>query len=44
VFGSNTELRAVAEAYAAADGEAQFIDDFVAAWSKVMSLDRFDVQ
>jgi catalase-peroxidase len=43
IFGSSSELRAVAEAYAAADGEQQFINDFVAAWTKVMSLDRFDV-
>jgi catalase-peroxidase len=42
IFGSNSELRAVAEAYASVDGEAQFVDDFVAAWDKVMSLDRFD--
>ncbi len=41
VFGSNSELRAVAEAYASADGEAQFVNDFVAAWNKVMTLDRF---
>ncbi|MEZ5551449.1 MAG: catalase/peroxidase HPI [Pseudomonadales bacterium] len=43
VFGSNSELRAVAEAYASADGEAQFVKDFVAAWTKVMNLDRFDL-
>jgi len=43
VFGSNSELRAVAEAYASADGEKQFVNDFVAAWTKVMSLDRFDL-
>ena len=43
VFGSNSELRAVAEAYAAADGEEQFVNDFVAAWTKVMTLDRFDL-
>jgi catalase-peroxidase len=42
-FGSNSELRAVAQAYASSDGEEQFIDDFVSAWSKVMSLDRFDL-
>ena len=42
VFGSNSELRAVAEAYASADGEEQFVNDFVGAWTKVMSLDRFD--
>ena len=42
-FGSHAELRAVAEVYAADDGEARFIEDFVAAWNKVMMLDRFDV-
>jgi len=41
-FGSNSELRAVAEVYAAADGKEPFVRDFVKAWSKVMSLDRFD--
>ena len=44
VFGSNSELRAVAEAYAESGGEEQFINDFVAAWTKVMSLDRFDLK
>ena len=43
VFGSNSELRAVAEAYAASDGEERFVSDFVAAWTKVMTLDRFDL-
>ena len=43
IFGSNSELRAVAEAYASKDGEKQFVNDFVAAWVKVMSLDRFDL-
>jgi catalase-peroxidase len=43
IFGSSSELRAVAEAYAATDGEEQFINDFVAAWTKVMTLDRFDL-
>ena len=43
IFGSNSELRAVAEAYAAAGGEEQFVNDFAAAWGKVMMLDRFDV-
>jgi catalase-peroxidase len=43
IFGSNTELRAVAEVYACADGHEQFINDFVAAWHKVMNLDRFDL-
>ncbi|MCK7494801.1 MAG: hypothetical protein MZW92_29545 [Comamonadaceae bacterium] len=44
VFGSNAQLRALSEVYAAADGEAQFVGDFVAAWDKVMNLDRFDLQ
>jgi catalase-peroxidase len=43
IFGSNSELRPIAEAYAAVDGEEQFVRDFVAAWTKVMTLDRFDV-
>jgi len=43
VFGSNSQLRAVAEVYAAADAEASFVHDFVAAWDKVMNLDRFDL-
>lgn len=43
VFGSNSELRALAEVYASADAQAQFVDDFVAAWNKVMNLDRFDI-
>ena len=43
VFGSNSELRAVAEVYAADDAKEKFVADFVAAWSKVMDLDRFDV-
>jgi len=42
-FGSSAELRAVAELYAASDGEQKFIDDFVQAWTKVMRLDRFDL-
>jgi catalase-peroxidase len=41
VFGSNSELRAVAEVYAANDGRDKFVKDFVAAWNKVMELDRF---
>ena len=41
IFGSNTELRAVCEVYASDDGEKRFVNDFVAAWSKVMNLDRF---
>ncbi|WP_397568664.1 catalase/peroxidase HPI [Schlesneria sp. T3-172] len=43
VFGSNSELRALAEVYASADAEKKFVDDFVAAWVKVMELDRFDL-
>jgi catalase-peroxidase len=43
IFGSNSELRAIAEVYAAKDGNKKFVDDFVAAWSKVMTLDRFDL-
>ena len=43
VFGSNSQLRAVAEVYGAADGGAFFVKDFVAAWTKVMMLDRFDL-
>ena len=43
IFGSNSELRAIAELYAAADGQEQLVRDFVAAWDKVMSLDRFDL-
>ena len=44
IFGSNSELRAVAEAYAADDAQELFVLDFVDAWTKVMTLDRFDVQ
>ncbi|MEQ9412903.1 MAG: catalase/peroxidase HPI [Cyclobacteriaceae bacterium] len=44
IFGSNTELRALAEVYACADGQAKFVKDFVAAWDKVMNLDRFDLK
>jgi len=43
VFGSNAQLRALAEVYAAADAQAKFVADFVAAWTKVMNLDRFDI-
>ncbi len=44
VFGSNSQLRALAEVYAAGDGEALFVDQFVKAWVKVMELDRFDLR
>ncbi len=44
VFGSNSELRAVAEVYAATDGKEKFVRDFVKAWAKVMTLDRFDLR
>jgi catalase-peroxidase len=43
LFGSHAELRAIAEVYAARDGEGKFVEDFVAAWTKVMRLDRFDL-
>ncbi|WP_262910316.1 catalase/peroxidase HPI [Rhodoflexus caldus] len=43
IFGSNSELRAIAEVYGAADGQEKFVKDFVAAWNKVMNLDRFDL-
>jgi catalase-peroxidase len=43
VFGSNSQLRAVAEVYATADSEKKFVQDFVAAWNKVMNLDRYDL-
>ena len=43
VFGSNSELRALAEVYGCADGEEKFVKDFVNAWAKVMNLDRFDL-
>ena len=43
VFGSNSQLRALAEVYAASDGQHEFVKDFVAAWTKVMNLDRFDL-
>jgi catalase-peroxidase len=44
IFGSNSELRAVAEVYASADGSEQFVRDFVTAWTKVMTADRFDLE
>ncbi|QHS58421.1 catalase/peroxidase HPI [Chitinophaga agri] len=43
VFGSNAELRAIAEVYASSDGKEKFLKDFVAAWTKVSNLDRFDI-
>jgi catalase-peroxidase len=43
IFGSNSELRAIAEVYACEDGKAKFVHDFVNAWTKVMNLDRFDL-
>lgn len=43
VFGSNSELRALAEVYASSDAQGKFVKDFVAAWTKVMNLDRFDL-
>ena len=43
IFGSNSELRALAEVYGCADGEEKFVRDFVAVWTKVMNLDRFDL-
>ncbi len=44
IFGSNSELRAIAEVYGCADAQAKFVKDFVAAWNKVMNLDRFDLK
>ncbi|MVN92649.1 catalase/peroxidase HPI [Mucilaginibacter aquatilis] len=44
VFGSNAELRAIAEVYASADSQNKFINDFVAVWAKIMNLDRFDLK
>ena len=43
VFGSNSELRALAEVYGCDDGHSAFVCDFVAAWNKVMNLDRYDL-
>ena len=43
VFGSNSQLRALAEVYASSDGQTKFVNDFIAAWNKVMNLDRFDL-
>jgi catalase-peroxidase len=44
IFGSNSELRALAEVYACSDSQQKFLKDFVAAWTKVMNLDRFDLK
>ncbi|WP_426369401.1 catalase/peroxidase HPI [Pseudocolwellia sp. HL-MZ7] len=44
IFGSSTELRAIAEVYASKDADQKFVDDFVSAWDKVMKLDRFDLK
>ena len=44
VFGSNSELRAIAEVYASADAGEKFVRDFIKAWEKVMNLDRFDAR
>jgi catalase-peroxidase len=44
IFGSNSELRAIAEAYAFDDAAPRFVKDFVSAWAKVMQLDRFDLE
>jgi catalase-peroxidase len=44
VFGSNSQLRALAEVYATDDAKEKFVADFVAAWDKVMNLDRFDLR
>ncbi len=44
VLGSNSQLRAFAEVYGSSDAQAQFVKDFVAAWNKVMNLDRFDLE
>ena len=44
VFGSNSQLRALAEVYAADDAREKFIQDFIAAWNKVMNADRFDLE
>ncbi|MEP0478862.1 MAG: catalase-peroxidase, partial [Nonlabens sp.] len=44
IFGSNTELRAIAEVYASSDSKEKMVHDFVKAWNKVMNADRFDVK
>jgi catalase-peroxidase len=43
IFGSNSQLRAIAEVYASTDAQQKFLHDFVGAWNKVMNLDRFDL-
>jgi catalase-peroxidase len=43
IFGSHSQLRALAEVYASSDAKAKFVKDFAAAWTKVMNLDRFDL-
>ena len=43
IFGSNSQLRALAEVYGSDDSQQKFVQDFVAAWNKVMNLDRFDL-
>ena len=43
IFGSHSELRALAEVYGSSDGEEKFVNDFIEAWDKVMNLDRFDL-
>jgi catalase-peroxidase len=43
-FGSNSQLRAIAEVYAQDDSQSKFVRDFVSAWTKVMNLDRFDLR
>jgi catalase-peroxidase len=44
IFGSNSQLRAIAEVYASSDSKEAFVKDFIAAWNKVMNLDRFDLR
>ena len=44
IFGSNSQLRAIAEVYATDDSKDKFLNDFIAAWTKVMNLDRFDLK
>jgi catalase-peroxidase len=43
IFGSNSQLRALAEVYASSDAQMKFVNDFIKAWNKVMNLDRFDL-